>query len=160
MTRTIAGIIAAVVVFTATAAAQAKQQPTPNPKAKPSFSGQWVAVSPEKFAGRSQIVTQDATTLTIEQVAKDGTHKMTYQLDGLERRQAIPRGPDIAMLAKAAWDADRIVITTNISYPNGMKTQSKEVWSIDAQGRLVIDYTESGPTGPGDNTTVIYTKSK
>jgi len=41
-----------------------------------------------------------------------------------------------------------------------MKTQSKEVWWIDAQGRLVIDYTESGPKGPGTSVRVIHVKKQ
>jgi hypothetical protein len=64
------------------------------------------------------------------------------------------------MLAKASWDGGHIVITTNISYPNGMKTQSKEVWSIDEQGHLVIDYSETGPTGAGPIVKVIHVKKQ
>jgi hypothetical protein len=84
---------------------------------------------------------------------------MIYQLDGVERRQALPSGgAEITILATAAWEGDRIVIITNTTYPNGMKTQAKEVWSQDAQGRLVIDYTETGPTGPGPSMQVIHVK--
>ena len=141
--RTIARTLFVITLLTLAVAAQSAQK-------KPSFSGRWTSVSPKDSAGQVQVVTQDEKTLAIEELSKGGSRKMTYQLDGVERRLAIPgRGADISMLAKASWDGDHIVITTNTSYPNGMKTQAKEVWSIDAEGRLVIDYAESGPTGPG-----------
>jgi hypothetical protein len=147
--RTIARTLFAITLLTVAVSAQKK----------PGFSGRWTSISPKDSAGSVQVVTQDRKTLATEEQSKGGTRKMTYQLDGVERRLAIPgRGADIAMLAKASWDGDRIVITTNISYPNGMKTQSKEIWSIDAQGHLVIDYSESGPTGPGPSERHIYVK--
>jgi hypothetical protein len=85
---------------------------------------------------------------------------MIFQLDGVERRSALPsHGSEIVILSTAKWEGDRIVITSRASYPNGMKTQSKEIWSLDAQGRLVIDYTESGPGGsPGPTMKVIHVK--
>jgi hypothetical protein len=126
---------------------------------KPNFSGRWVVVSPEKGAGQEQIVKHDQKSLSTEHASEGGGHRMIYQLDGIERRNAIPsHGSEITMMSKAAWDADRIVITTHTSYPNGMKTQSKEIWSLDPKGRLVIDYTETGPTGPGPMMKVIYVK--
>ena len=77
----------------------------------------------------------------------------------MERQQVRPSSVgDITILFKAAWDGDRIVITSNESYPNGMKTQLKEIWSLDAQGRLTIDYTEGGPTGPGPSMKVVFVK--
>lgn len=127
---------------------------------KPNFSGRWVVVSPEKGAGTEQIVKHDDKTLSTEHASEGGGHRMIYQLDGVERRNAMPsHGAEIVILSKAMWDGDRIVITSQASYPNGMKTQSKEVWSLDAQGRLVIDFTESGPGGtPGPTMKVIHVK--
>ena len=155
-------IVAAVVILTAGVAAQQKPQAstTPSPKPRPSFSGRWTIISPKSNEGGVNIVTQDDKTLTTEQPSGSGSHKMTYQLDGVERRLAIPgRGADITLLAKASWDGDHIVISTNIAYPNGMKTQSKETWSIDDQGRLVIDFSETGPNGqPGPSEKVIHVK--
>jgi hypothetical protein len=141
--------LAAAVVLTAAAGAQQK----------PDFSGRWVITSPPEGAGREQVVTQDEKSLTVEQAASSGSRKTIYQLDGVERQQAVPmRGQDIVILSKAAWDGDRIVISSTTSYPNGMKTQSKETWSFDAQGRLVIDYTEIGPTGPAPAMKVTFVK--
>jgi len=130
-------------------------------QSKPNFSGRWVVVSPEKGAGQEQTVKHDEKSLSTEHASEGAGHRMIYQLDGVERSNAIPaRGTEITMLSKASWDGNRIVITTNTSYPNGMKTQAKEVWSLDAQGRLVIDFTESGPTGPGPAMKVIYVRKK
>lgn len=146
--RTCARIVAMAVLLTTAASAQQK----------PNFSGRWVIVSPAEGAGREQIVTQDDKTLSVEQVSATGGRKMTYPLDGIERRQAIAsRGADITIMSRAAWDGDRIVITTNTVYP-GMKTQAKDVWSLDAQGRLVIDSSETGPTGPGPGFKIIFIK--
>ena len=129
---------------------------------KPNFSGRWVITSPKDSAGQEQIVTQDAKTLTVEHASEGGGHKMSYQLDGVGRRMAIPgrAGAQITMRASASWDGDRIIVITNISYPNGMKTLSKDVWAIDAQGRLVIESTETGPTGPGPAVKLIHVKKK
>ena len=127
---------------------------------KPNFSGRWVVVSPEKGAGSEQVVKHDDKTLSTEHASEGGGHRMIYQLDGVERRSAMPsHGAEIVILSRAMWDGDRIVITSQASYPNGMKTQSKEVWSLDAQDRLVIDFTESGPGGtPGPTMKVIHVR--
>jgi hypothetical protein len=157
--RSFARLLTTAIVLTAVASAQ--QKPAQKPQPTPNFSGRWVIVSPEKGAGQEQIVTQDARTLTTEHPSEGGSHKMTYQLDGVEHRNAIPsHGAEIVMMSTAAWDGDRIVISTRTAYPNGMKTSLKEVWSLDAQGRLVIDSTESGPTGPGPAMKIILSKKK
>lgn len=129
---------------------------------KPNFSGRWVVVSPKEGAGQEQIITQTDKTLTTQHAAEGPAHKMTYQLDGVERRLALPsHGSEITILAKASWDADRIVITSNASYPNGMKTQTRDVWSLDAKGQLVVDSSETGPKGEkGPVVKIIYAKKR
>lgn len=146
-----ARILAAAIVLSVGASAQAPQ--------KPNFSGRWVIVSPPEGAGQEQIVVQDEKTLSTENPSQGGGRKTIYQLDGVERRLAIAsQRTDITVMARAAWDGDRIVITSNTSYQNGMKTQAKEIWSMDAQGRLVIDYSETGPTGPGPSMKVVHVR--
>jgi len=147
--RTLVRIALAVAALSVAASAQKK----------PSFSGTWTAVSPAKAAGQEQIVKHDDKSLSTEPVSKTSGHKMAYQLDGVERRMAVSAGnTDITMLATAAWEGDRVVITTNTSYPNGMKTRSKETWSLDAEGRLVIDFTESARNVPGPSIKIIYVR--
>jgi hypothetical protein len=137
-------------------------QPKPIVQKRPNFSGTWVIVSPKEGAGKEQIVTQDDKTLTAERGSSGGGPKMVFQLDGVERRMALPpQAADITLLAKASWVAGRIVITTDTSYPGGRRTHSTDTWSIDAQGRLVIDSAETGPGGtPGPTVKIIYTKKK
>jgi len=149
--KTLTRFLAAALVLTIGAGVQAQQ--------KPDFSGRWVITSPPEGAGREQVVTQDEKTLTVEQSTSSGQRKTIHQLDGVERQQALPmRGQEITVLSKAVWEGDRIAITSHTSYPNGMKTQSREVWSLDAQGRLVIDYAEIGPTGSAPSMKVIFVK--
>jgi len=150
--RTVSRTLIAISVLTVSVLAQPK----------PNFSGRWVITSPADSAGQEQIVTQDAKTLTVEHASEGGGHKMSYQLDGVERRMAIPgrAGAEITMLAKASWDGNTIVVLTNTSYPNGMKTPSKDVWSIDAKGQLVIDTTESGNGAQAPAVKMIHVKKK
>jgi hypothetical protein len=122
---------------------------------KPNFTGHWIIVGSAKGPAREQVVTVDEKTLTTAR--PDGTRKTIYQLDGLERRMALPSA-DVTVLASAKWDGNRIVITTTTSYDNGMRTVGKDVWSIDAQGRLVIDYTETGPGAPPQIQKFLFTR--
>ena len=88
---TFARVALAVVALSAAISAQ--------PKPKPNFSGRWVVVSPEKGAGQEQIVKHDQKSLSTEHASEGKGHRMIYQLDGIERRNAIPsHGNEIAML--------------------------------------------------------------
>jgi hypothetical protein len=113
---------------------------------KPDFSGRWIIDPPSKAAGQETTVKQDDKALTMSAA---GRRELTHQLDGSEQRTVIPmRGGEVVMLSRAVWEGSTIVITTSTSYPNNMKTVSKEIWSIDAQGRLVIDFTETAEGQP------------
>ena len=112
---------------------------------KPSFSGTWIIQPPNKAAGTEQVLKQDDKTLSI---TSDGRTR-TYELNGVERREAAStRVGEVVMVAKAAWEGQAIIITTTTSYPNDMKTVEKEIWSIDNQGQLVLDFTETAPGSP------------
>jgi hypothetical protein len=170
MAKSIQLVMIAMVVMAASLGGQTKPKPTPKPiltpkpAPKPNFTGRWAVVSPAADAGKEQLVTQDDKTLTTERAAKGSTHKMVYQLDGVERRQAIPLHNEITMLTRSSWKGDHIVIAINTSYDNGMRTQLTETWSIDAKGQLVIDSTQTGGPnghpGPPDTTKTIYVKKK
>lgn len=144
--------LAATMVGVLTVTAAAAQQ-------KPNFSGRWVIVSPAEGAGQEQIVKHDEKTLSTAHASEGAGHSMLYQLDGATHRNAIPsHGSEIVILSTARWDGNRIVITSAASYPNGRKTESKEIWSLDDQGRLVIDFTETVDGKPGQTFKVIHTK--
>ena len=123
---------------------------------KPSFSGTWIIQPPNKAAGAEQVVKQDDKTLTVTSVGPT----RTYRLNGVESREArSSRVGEIVMVSKAAWEGRTIVITTATSYPNGMKTTEKEIWSIDNQGQLVIDFVGTAP-GEATRTMKITHKKK
>jgi len=123
---------------------------------KPSFSGTWIIQPPNKAAGVEQIVKQNDKTLSITSVGRT----RTYQLNGVEHREATStRVGEIVMVSKAAWEGRTITITTATSYPNDMKTTEKEIWSIDNQGQLVIDFVETAP-GQAPRTMKITHKKK
>ena len=111
---------------------------------RPNFSGRWVVVQPEKGAGQEQIIKHDEKSLSKTPVGDRGGMPATYQIDGVEHRSVVPmQGQQIVNLTKAAWEGNTLVVTILESYPNGMKLNVREVWSLDEQGRLVIDATES-----------------
>ena len=111
---------------------------------RPNFSGRWVIVQPEKGAGQEQVIKHDDKMLSKTPVSERGGPPATYQLDGMEHRTVMSmRGEQIVTVTKAGWEGNTLVVSIVESYPNGMKLDVKEVWSLDAQGRLVIDYTES-----------------
>ena len=113
-------------------------------QARPNFSGRWVIVQPEKGAGQEQIIKHDDKVLTKTPVSERGGPPATYELDGMEHRTVLPMGgQQIVTVTKAAWEGNTLVVTIQENYPNGMKLNVKEVWSLDAQGRLVIEATES-----------------
>jgi hypothetical protein len=127
---------------------------------RPDFSGRWVVVGTGQGAGRVQIVTHDAKTLVTE-YPDNPARRTVVQLDGNEHRGTIAsRVGEIVTMTRAVWEERRLVIAIGTNYPNGMKTSAREVWSIDAEGRLVIDYTEAGPRGEaGPKTQIVMKKA-
>ena len=110
---------------------------------KPNFAGRWVIVSPPEGAGKEQVITHDDKQLSIGSGVPGGRLK-TFQLDGREHKTSMSlRGETINIVSKAVWDAGKLVLTTDTAYPNGMKTKETEIWTLDGQGRLVIDYSET-----------------
>ena len=107
---------------------------------KPDFSGTWVVAPPSKSAGKEFVVKLDGASLYTTM----GPRPVTYQLNGTEQTSQVPMAGDLIRIAtRAAWEKDRIVITIRTAYPTGMKTLTRETWSLDGQGRLVIDTVET-----------------
>jgi hypothetical protein len=126
---------------------------------KPSFAGRWVLVSPAESAGQEQIVTQDGTTLTAEHAAEGHGHKSVYRLDGTESRNVLAsHGSEIVTLSKASWTSDRLTIESHTTYPDGRKLHATAVWSLDAEGRLLIELTERGMRPSPTSTKLLYAK--
>jgi hypothetical protein len=122
---------------------------------RPAFSGTWIIQPPNKAAGMEQVVKQDDKTLTVSIAGRT----MSHELDGVERRRTMSlRGGEVIILSTAAWDGSTIVVTTATAYPNRIKTVEKEIWSVDAQGHLVIDYTETVEGQPPRVIKVVHNK--
>jgi len=144
-------VSAALVAAAATATAQSK----------PDFSGRWVYVSPEAAAGQEQTITQTETTLTTGHASEGGGHHATYRLDGTESRNVMAsHGQEIVSVSKATWDGERLVISTSTTYPDGRRLESKHVWSLDAQQRLVIDSTETIAARPARTSRAVLTRKQ
>lgn len=126
---------------------------------KPNFTGTWVAVSPAEAAGQEQEVRHTATTLSTGHASEGAGHHDTYKLDGSESRNELTsHGEPIVTLSKAAWDGDKIVITSSTTYPDGRKMESKEIWSMNVQGNLVVEFTQTMTGQPQRSMTVVHRK--
>ena len=136
-------------------------------QSKPNFAGVWVSVpDPASPGPETQVVIEHtAAELVREQPSPAGPYKLRYKLDGSETTNTIPgRGAAATATSVAAWDGNKLVIKTNI--PRGMPPQVRtiryrEVLSIDAEGRLVIEQSASLDDGaPAETRRMVYRKRK
>lgn len=136
-------------------------------QSKPNFAGVWVSVpDPASPGPETQVVIEHtAAELVREQPSPAGPYKLRYKLDGSETTNTIPgRGAAATAKSVAAWDGNKLVIKTNI--PRGMPPQVRtiryrEVLSIDAEGRLVIEQSASlDDGGPAETRRMVYRKRK
>lgn len=113
---------------------------------KPNFSGRWIPVPQSSDSGSEQVVTHDlkANTLTLQHDSEGDGHKLVYKLDGTEHRNTLAsHGSEIVILSKAQWTGNQLTITSVVTYPDGRRMDSKQIWSIDASGQLIIELTET-----------------
>jgi hypothetical protein len=107
---------------------------------RPNFSGRWVPLTQPDGSG--QLVTHDATTLSTLHGSEGADHGATYKLDGSENRNVIPsHGSQIVSVSKAEWVGSTLRITEISTYPDGREMQSTRLWWLDAQGRLIVEFT-------------------
>jgi hypothetical protein len=126
-------LVAAVTLVAATPARQ-----------HPNFSGRWVQESPKDGAGQEQVVKHDATSLSTEHASEGGGHRAVYKLDGTSNRNAITsHGNEIVTISQASWKGDRLTIDETTTYPDGRRRLATQVWSLDAAGKLVIEFKET-----------------
>lgn len=128
---------------------------------KTNFAGTWVPIANAK-PGNELVVAQDDKQLTVDYLAAGkSVRKDEIILDGAQHQRKVSmRGSEIVINYKAAWQAGKLILTTDTAYPNGMKTSGTETWSIDAKGQLVVDTTEKGPSGPGPSGQMVLARKK
>lgn len=139
---------------------------------RPNFSGKWVVatvlpshvvdpLSPSGFSrlhglgatlGSSFTARQDAQTLVVEMggpVKRD----VTVRLDGTESAQTFGTG---SFVSRASWQASRLMMTMrDASMPWGDTSEVRRMFSMDADGQLVIETTTDNLTG-----TTIYRRGE
>ena len=122
---------------------------------KPNFSGHWIPIDVDASSGGEQFVEHDATTLTVSHSSGHGGHRSVYHLDGSERRNVLAPHPgeQIVSLSRASWKDGRLTIATTTNYWDGRRSQQEQVWSFDAEGRLVIEFVRS-VTGVAPTTSI------
>jgi hypothetical protein len=110
--------------------------------------------------GQQATIVQSGNTLTITRTSPMGEVRTVYNLDGSESRNsaAMGRGGDaVEQVSRAAWDGDKLVITTTMSM-GGNNVETTMSLSLDASGNLVVESAGMGRGGAGGTTTTRYTK--
>jgi hypothetical protein len=126
-----------------------------NAQQKPDFSGHWVMASPPDGVGQEQVVTQNATTVTVAPAAGGAGPTLVYKLDGSENRTVLP---DSVMTSKAAWTGTQLTITGTATAPGGQTLDQTLVWSLDSEGHLIIEVQLVRPGDSPTKTTMVYRK--
>jgi hypothetical protein len=116
---------------------------------RPDFSGKWVRVNPAGDA--TQLVTQDDATLTFYYESDGVGTAVSYKLDGTETtRSTLIHETNLTTLARAEWIGGTLKIAETITFPGAPKRQETQLWWLDAQGRLIVEFTNTtegqGPT--------------
>ena len=127
-------------------------------QSRPNFSGNWTLESSTPsgaaMVSSSQVVKHDANTLSVGQ-SERGHHSSTYTLDAKPHETTI--GP-VKSVSKAEWNGDRLVIDRTDTFPTGASRTMKQVWSLEASGKLVIVLTDKSSGKDEVTMTNVYVK--
>jgi hypothetical protein len=156
----------ATVLFAATLFAQSK----------PNFTGKWTQSDPDPAAaagggrgrggfggwGTTPVITQDATTLTVEYTAgaqNPTPQKFVIKLDGSESKNTSTRGGQTTeQISKAAWDGNKLVVTTVAEFQGNKFETKREIWLEG--GNLIVQTTlPSFQGGAPTPTKITYKKA-
>ena len=131
-------------------------------QSKPNFAGAWTPVPDAGTDPRATAITIHQTTAELVIEGASG-RKSTYKLDGSPSTNTIPeRGgdPPTVAVSNAAWDGNKIVIQTQITRgvaPNLRTIHYRQVYSLDADGRLILEESATlGDGGPTDTRKVVF----
>ena len=149
MRRVTAMVSVAVVLMAAGVVAQTK----------PSFAGEWkkVAADGQGDPGVDLIITQDATSMTVEDVRgpAPAPAKLTYKLDGSVSKNTMAGhggSAPVVQISKAMWAGNNIVVTTATG-----AGEEKRTYSMDG-GDLVVDTSTPVRKGVAPNVTRVTYK--
>jgi hypothetical protein len=101
---------------------------------KPNFAGAWTPV--EGVNPPVDLVVTQTATLLKAKAGDDPEHAAQYHLDGQESRQS---GGNVR--TRTQWEGNRLLVTHEFMAGSTIVNTQKQVWSLDAQGRLVIETT-------------------
>ena len=99
---------------------------------KPNFSGTWEPID----GGPVQTVTHANDKLTIGHASEGGGHGFVYKTDGTENHSTLM---NIKSVAVVTVNGDTLTIARVDNYPDGRVRENTQQWSLDAEGRLVIE---------------------
>jgi hypothetical protein len=139
----------------------------------PDFSGTWIPVNdvgtqpplppstpdgppppPPPPRTLSITVTQSPSQISADRrvdVAGEQTvQPFVYRLDGTE---TVNHMGMLTFRTRAAWDADRLVLSSTVSVPGNAAGELKEVYRL-VDGKLVVESTRRGPAGTFTSQTV------
>ncbi|NOT58953.1 MAG: hypothetical protein HOP19_01885 [Acidobacteria bacterium] len=147
-------------------------------QSKPDFSGRWTS-EPEAKAPTGDLGSGWGSNLSIKQANNRLTVeypffargdmqpplRFVYALDGTETKNSVMMGRGIQVqTSKAAWEGDKLVITTTHSYENPvdgqpLKVEVKQTLTLASPTSLVVETARSGVLGgPPSTTRTIYRK--
>jgi hypothetical protein len=131
---------------------------------KPNFAGKWTIADPNAAAGMmtpaTMTVVQDEKTITLTTVGQMGEIKTVFNLDGTEAKSPIDmQGTTLDRVTKTAWDGSKLVLTTVASF-QGQSFETKQTWTLGADGTLTVDATRPDFQGGGApvTTKTVYKK--
>jgi len=119
--------------------------------------------------GSPLTMTQTADRLTVVFdffIAYDLQPKVryAYALDGVASKNVVPVGPmETPTRSTANWDGAVLVITTTFPAPPGVNappgsTELRQLLSLDANGRLIIEAMRRGAAGTANTVVSTYTR--
>jgi len=149
-------------------------------QAAPDFSGRW-ATEPATTGrgaagdmgsgwGSPITITQDTAKLTVEYAFfgrgdMQPPMKFVYALDGSETKNSVMMGRGVqAQTSKAAWDGERLVITTIHTFADPVSgkpqnTEVKQTLSLESPTVLIVETLRAGVMGgPSSTTKTTYKK--
>ena len=127
-------------------------------QARPDFTGRWLLdpLAQATTVTREYVVKQGDGTFRVGH--EDDQHAISYTLDGQDHELALHVNTihGTRSAGKATWDGDKLVLVRTDKYRSGVTRTLKQVWSLDAEGRLTIESSNVTSTGESTNTKGVY----